>query len=135
MYLITLILLTFKPIIEKIEELASKKATSETIGSYRVIADHLRATSFMLSQGILFGNEGRPYVLRRILRRAVRHGYLIGFRKPFMAKLSDTLIKYIMGGHYTELVENKNFIKEQLTLEEDRFFKTIDSGMSILLKN
>ena len=120
----------FKPIIEKIEELASKKATSETIGSYRVIADHLRATSFMLSQGILFGNEGRPYVLRRILRRAVRHGYLIGFRKPFMAQLLDTLIK-IMGGHYTELVENKNFIKEQLTLEEDRFFKTIDSGMSI----
>ena len=120
----------FKPIIEKIEELASKKATSETIGSYRVIADHLRATSFMLSQGILFGNEGRPYVLRRILRRAVRHGYLIGFRKPFMAQLLDTLIN-IMGGHYTELVENKNFIKEQLTLEEDRFFKTIDSGMSI----
>lgn len=120
----------FKPIIEKIEALASKKATKENIGSYRVIADHLRATSFMLSQGILFGNEGRPYVLRRILRRAVRHGYLIGFRKPFMAQLLDTLIN-IMGGHYSELVENKNFIKEQLTLEEDRFFKTIDLGMSL----
>ena len=120
----------FKPIIEKIEELAGKKATAENIGSYRVIADHLRATSFMLSQGILFGNEGRPYVLRRIFRRAVRHGYLIGFRKPFMAKLLDTLIK-IMGGHYTELVENQNFVKEQLTLEEDRFFKTIDLGMSL----
>jgi len=120
----------FKPIIEKIEELAGKKATPENIGSYRVIADHLRATSFMLSQGILFGNEGRPYVLRRILRRAVRHGYLIGFRKPFMAQLLDTLIK-IMGGHYTELVENQNFVKEQLTLEEDRFFKTIDLGMSL----
>ena len=120
----------FKPIIEKIEELAGKKATSENIGSYRVIADHLRATSFMLSQGILFGNEGRPYVLRRILRRAVRHGYLIGFRKPFMAQLLDTLIN-IMGGHYTELVENQNFVKEQLTLEEDRFFKTIDLGMSL----
>ncbi|PUE64960.1 alanine--tRNA ligase [Arcobacter caeni] len=120
----------FKPIIEKIETLASKKATKENIGSYRVIADHLRATSFMLSQGILFGNEGRPYVLRRILRRAVRHGYLIGFRKPFMAQLLNTLIN-IMGGHYSELVENKNFIKEQLTLEEDRFFKTIDLGMSL----
>ena len=120
----------FKPIIEKIEKLSSKKATKENIGSYRVIADHLRATSFMLSQGILFGNEGRPYVLRRILRRAVRHGYLIGFRKPFMAQLLDTLIN-IMGGHYIELVENKNFIKEQLTLEEDRFFKTIDLGMSL----
>ena len=100
----------FKPIIKKIEEISSKNATSENIGSYRVIADHLRACSFMLSQGILFGNEGRPYVLRRILRRAVRHGYLIGFRKPFMAKLLDTLIE-IMGGHYTELVENKNFIE------------------------
>ena len=120
----------FKPIIEKIEELADKKATNENIGSYRVIADHLRATSFMLSQGILFGNEGRPYVLRRILRRAVRHGYLLGFRKPFMAKLLDTLIS-ILGGHYTELVENQNFVKEQLTLEEDRFFKTIDLGMSL----
>jgi alanyl-tRNA synthetase len=120
----------FKPIIEKIEELAGKKAIKENIGSYRVIADHLRATSFMLSQGILFGNEGRPYVLRRILRRAVRHGYLLGFRKPFMAKLLDTLIS-ILGGHYSELVENKNFIKEQLTLEEDRFFKTIELGMSL----
>ncbi|MFY4795945.1 alanine--tRNA ligase [Aliarcobacter butzleri] len=120
----------FKPIIKKIEEISSKNATSENIGSHRVIADHLRACSFMLSQGILFGNEGRPYVLRRILRRAVRHGYLIGFRKPFMAKLLDTLIE-IMGGHYTELVENKNFIEEQLTLEEDRFFKTIDLGMSL----
>jgi alanyl-tRNA synthetase len=120
----------FKPIIEKIEELAGKKASKENIGSYRVIADHLRATSFMLSQGILFGNEGRPYVLRRILRRAVRHGYLLGFRKPFMAKLLDTLIS-ILGGHYSELVENKNFIKEQLTLEEDRFFKTIELGMSL----
>jgi alanyl-tRNA synthetase len=120
----------FKPIIEKIEELAGKKASKENIGSYRVIADHLRATSFMLSQGILFGNEGRPYVLRRILRRAVRHGYLLGFRKPFMAKLLDTLTT-ILGGHYSELVENKNFIKEQLTLEEDRFFKTIELGMSL----
>ncbi|RBQ31086.1 alanine--tRNA ligase [Arcobacter sp. FW59] len=120
----------FKPIIEKIENLANKNATKENIGSYRVIADHLRATSFMLSQGILFGNEGRPYVLRRILRRAIRHGYLIGFRKPFMAKLVDTLIE-IMGGHYIELVENQNFIKEQLTLEEERFFKTIDLGMSL----
>ena len=120
----------FKPIIEKIEEIASKKADKTNVGSYRVIADHLRATSFMLSQGILFGNEGRPYVLRRILRRAVRHGYLLGFRKPFMGKLLDTLIS-ILGAHYTELAEKRNFIKEQLTLEEDRFFKTIDLGMSL----
>src|SRR5574344_839140 len=115
---------------ETLEKIANKKATKENIGSYRVIADHLRATSFMLSQGILFGNEGRPYVLRRILRRAVRHGYLIGLRKPFMAQLVDTLVD-IMGGHYVELKENANYIKEQLTLEEERFFKTISAGITL----
>ena len=120
----------FKPIIETLEKIANKKATKENIGSYRVIADHLRATSFMLSQGILFGNEGRPYVLRRILRRAIRHGYLIGFRKPFMAQLVDTLVN-IMGGHYVELKDNTNYIKEQLTLEEERFFKTISAGITL----
>ncbi|MGJ0356294.1 alanine--tRNA ligase [Aliarcobacter cryaerophilus] len=120
----------FKPIIETLEKIANKKATKENIGSYRVIADHLRATSFMLSQGILFGNEGRPYVLRRILRRAIRHGYLIGLRKPFMAQLVDTLAD-IMGGHYVELKENANYIKEQLTLEEERFFKTISAGITL----
>ncbi|MGJ0456174.1 alanine--tRNA ligase [Aliarcobacter cryaerophilus] len=120
----------FKPIIETLEKIANKKATKENIGSYRVIADHLRATSFMLSQGILFGNEGRPYVLRRILRRAIRHGYLIGLRKPFMAQLVDTLVD-IMGGHYVELKENANYIKDQLTLEEERFFKTISAGITL----
>ncbi|MBK6548409.1 MAG: alanine--tRNA ligase [Arcobacter sp.] len=121
---------SFKPIIETLEKIANKKATKENIGSYRVIADHLRATSFMLSQGILFGNEGRPYVLRRILRRAIRHGYLIGLRKPFMAQLVDTLVD-IMGGHYVELKDNTNYIKEQLTLEEERFFKTISAGITL----
>ena len=121
---------SFKPIIQTLEKIANKKADKENIGSYRVIADHLRATSFMLSQGILFGNEGRPYVLRRILRRAIRHGYLIGFRKPFMAQLVDILVD-IMGGHYAELKENANYIKEQLTLEEERFFKTISAGITL----
>lgn len=120
----------FQPIIKKLESLAEKKIDESTIGSYRVIADHLRANSFMLSQGILFGNEGRPYVNRRIMRRAVRHGYLLGFRKPFMAKLYDTLTD-ILGSHYTELVEQKDYVKEQLTLEEERFFKTIESGMTL----
>ncbi len=120
----------FQPIIKKLEELSNKKTTKETIGSYRVISDHLRANSFMLAQGILFGNEGRPYVNRRIMRRAVRHGYLLGFRKPFMAKLYDTLCD-ILGHHYTELVEQKEYVKEQLTLEEERFFKTIESGMAL----
>ncbi|WP_428026290.1 alanine--tRNA ligase [Arcobacter sp.] len=120
----------FKPLVNQVAKLAKKEPTKETIGSYRVIADHLRAVSFMLSQGILFGNEGRPYVNRRILRRAVRHGYLLGFREAFMAKLVDVLID-IMGGHYVELKEQASFIKEQLTLEEERFFKTIASGMTL----
>jgi alanyl-tRNA synthetase len=120
----------FQPIIKKLEELSNKKTTKETIGSYRVISDHLRANSFMLAQGILFGNEGRPYVNRRIMRRAVRHGYLLGFRKPFMSELYDTLCD-ILGHHYTELVEQKEYVKEQLTLEEERFFKTIESGMAL----
>ncbi len=120
----------FKPIITQLETLVKKEATKETIASYRVIADHLRASAFMLSEGILFDKEGRGYVLRRILRRAVRHGYLLGLRKPFMAQLLDTLID-IMGEHYTQLKEKATYIKEQLTLEEDRFFKTIDLGMSL----
>ena len=127
----------FQPIIKKLESLAPTKISKENIGSYRVIADHLRANSFMLSQGILFGNEGRPYVNRRIMRRAVRHGYLLGFRKPFMAELYDSLCD-IMGDHYTDLKDQANYIKEQLTLEEERFFKTIDSGMELFneeLKN
>ncbi len=120
----------FQPIIKALENIVKKEATSANIASYRVIADHLRASSFMLSEGILFDKEGRGYVLRRILRRAVRHGYLLGLRKPFMAQLVDTLIA-IMGDHYTQLQEKAAYIKEQLTLEEDRFFKTIDLGMSL----
>ncbi|PHR71775.1 MAG: alanine--tRNA ligase [Arcobacter sp.] len=127
----------FLPIINKLEELVGKKTTKKTIASYRVIADHLRASAFMLSQGILFDKEGKGYVLRRILRRAVRHGYLLGVRKPYMAELYDTLAN-ILGDHYTELKENAAYVKEQLTLEEARFFKTIDLGMNIFndeLKN
>ena len=127
----------FLPIINKLEELVGKKTTKKTIASYRVIADHLRASAFMLSQGILFDKEGKGYVLRRILRRAVRHGYLLGFRKPYMADLYDTLAN-ILGDHYTELKENAAYVKEQLTLEEARFFKTIDLGMTLFnaeLKN
>ncbi|MBD3841079.1 MAG: alanine--tRNA ligase [Campylobacterales bacterium] len=120
----------FQPIIKKLQTIAPATLDESNICSFRVIADHLRAVSFMLSQGILFGNEGRPYVNRRILRRAVRHGYLLGIKEPFMAKLYDTLCD-IMGSHYTDLVDQKAYVKEQLTLEEERFFKTIDNGMSL----
>ncbi len=120
----------FKPMVDKIEELSSSTINDNNIGSFRVIADHIRAVSFMLSDGILFDKEGRGYVLRRILRRAVRHGYLLGFRKPFMAQVVDTLIE-TLGGHYKFLEEKKLYIKEQITLEEDRFFRTIEKGMNL----
>ena len=128
---------TFKPIITKLEEICETKLTEENIASFRVIADHVRTVTFMLSQGILFDKVGRGYVARRILRRAVRHGYLLGFRKAFMSTIIDTLCD-MMGASYPELNEKKEFIQEQVLLEEDRFFKTISSGMELFneeLKN
>jgi len=121
---------TFTPIITKIKEICDTKLTNKNIASFRVIADHVRTVTFMLSQGILFDKVGRGYVARRILRRAVRHGYLLGFRKAFMSSIIDTLIE-MMGDFYPELVEKKSFIQEQVKLEEDRFFKTIASGMEL----
>jgi alanyl-tRNA synthetase len=120
----------FMPIINEVTKMLNTTYEYKSGASYRVIADHLRAVSFMLSQGIMFDKEGRGYVLRRILRRAVRHGYLLGFKKPFLNTLVETLIS-IMGGHYSDLVEKKEFIIEQIKLEEERFFKTIDSGMEL----
>lgn len=121
---------TFKPLIAKIESICDTKISDTNIASFRVIADHVRTVAFMLSQGILFDKVGRGYVARRILRRAVRHGYLLGFRSAFMASIIDTLCE-MMGEFYTELNEQKDFIQEQVTLEEDRFFKTIASGMEL----
>ena len=128
---------TFQPIIKKLEEICDTKITDKNIGSFRVIADHVRTVSFMLSQGILFDKVGRGYVARRILRRAVRHGYLLGFRKAFMSTIVDTLCD-MMSDFYPELNEKKDFIQEQVLLEEQRFFKTISSGMELFnaeLKN
>ena len=92
----------FMPIINQVQEMISKEYEYSTGASYRVIADHIRTALFLLAQGINFSNEGRGYVLRRILRRAVRHGYLLGFRAPFMFKLVDTVVE-IMGGEYEYL--------------------------------
>ena len=120
----------FMPIINKVEQLIGKEYLYETGDSYRVIADHIRTSVFLLSQGTNFSNEGRGYVLRRILRRAVRHGYLLGFREPFMFKLVDTLIN-IMGTEYEYLVTKAEIVKEQIQLEEARFFKTITRGIAL----
>ena len=127
----------FMPIIGDVEKLIGKEYEYATGASYRVIADHIRTALFLLAQGINFSNEGRGYVLRRILRRAVRHGYLLGFREAFMYKLVDTVVE-IMGGEYDYLKVKATAVKEQIQLEEARFFKTIESGIALFdeeLKN
>jgi len=120
----------FMPLIRKVEDMINKEYLYATGASYRVIADHIRTAVFLLAQGTNFSNEGRGYVLRRILRRAVRHGYLLGFREPFMHKLVDTLVD-IMGKEYDYLAKKAAVVKEQIELEEARFFKTIESGIAL----
>ncbi|MBT0878237.1 alanine--tRNA ligase [Campylobacter sp. 2018MI01] len=120
----------FMPIIEKIASLANLKYEYKSGASFRVIADHIRSATFLLAQGVTFDKEGRGYVLRRIVRRALRHGYLLGFKSAFMYKLVDIVCE-LMGEHYTYLNEKKSFVKEQLLSEEERFLNTIEKGMQI----
>lgn len=120
----------FMPLINEIEALCKKKYLYESGASYRVIADHIRSAVFLLAQGVSFDKEGRGYVLRRILRRALRHGYLLGLKEPFMFRLIDCLCA-LMGGHYSYLNEKKDFVKTQIQLEEERFLSTIENGIEI----
>ena len=99
--------------------------------SVRLITDHIRSTTFMISDGIMPSNEGRGYVLRRLIRRAARHGRLLGIRDRFMANLSETVIRECRDG-YPELEEKKAFILNVLTQEEEKFDRTIDQGLAIL---
>jgi alanyl-tRNA synthetase len=99
--------------------------------SHRVIADHLRATSFLIADGVLPSNEGRGYVLRRIMRRAMRHAELLGAKEPLMFKLVPTLVRE-MGQAYPELVRAEALITETLKLEETRFRRTLERGLAIL---
>ena len=128
----------FKPLLDEIVKITNKKYYKDERGaSHRVIADHIRATTFLLAQGVNFDREGRGYVLRRILRRAVRHGYLLGMREPFMYQLVDVLVEE-MKSSYPYLVKKQEVVKENIKLEEERFFATIDKGMAIFeeeLKN
>lgn len=104
---------------------------SETDISIRAVTDHVRASTFMISDGIIPSNEGRGYVLRRLIRRAARHGKLIGIDRPFLTGLCDAVIKE-NGGAYPELVEKRDMIKNIIKNEEASFAKTIDQGLSIL---
>jgi len=99
--------------------------------SVRVITDHIRSVTFMTADGVLPSNEGRGYVLRRLLRRAARHGKLLGINREFLADLCNVVIEQ-SGDAYPELVEKKEYIRKVITVEENSFYKTIDKGMEIL---
>ncbi|PPB62736.1 alanine--tRNA ligase [Campylobacter hyointestinalis] len=120
----------FMPLISEVAKLCHKQYEYKTGASYRVISDHIRSVTFLLAQGVNFDKEGRGYVLRRILRRAVRHGYLLGIKEPFMYKLVDKVVE-LMGKHYSYLKEKKEYVKELIKLEEERFLATIVAGLDL----
>ena len=120
----------FMPLINEVAALCGKPYAYESGASYRVISDHIRSVTFLLAQGTTFDKEGRGYVLRRILRRAIRHGYLLGIKEPFMYRLVDKVCE-LMGSHYAYLNEKKAAVKEQIRLEEERFLATIASGLEL----
>jgi alanyl-tRNA synthetase len=121
----------FKALIAASEELTSTKAEGDQQASHRVIADHLRASSFLIADGVLPSNEGRGYVLRRIMRRAMRHASLLGAEDPLMHRLFPVL-KNEMGAAYPELGRAEALITETLHLEETRFRKTLERGLGLL---
>ncbi len=122
---------TFRTIIAASEELASAKAEGDALASHRVIADHLRSTSFLIADGVLPSNEGRGYVLRRIMRRAMRHAHLLGADQPLMHRLVPTLVSE-MGQAYPDLGRAQPLITEVLEREETRFRQTLEKGLRLL---
>jgi alanyl-tRNA synthetase len=121
----------FRAIIQTIAELTKVSPDGPQKASHRVIADHLRASSFLIADGVLPSNEGRGYVLRRIMRRAMRHAELLGAREPLMWRLVPVLVRE-MGQAYPELHRAESLIEETLKLEETRFRKTLERGLAIL---
>ncbi|CAN7290595.1 alanine--tRNA ligase [Brucella sp. NBRC 12952] len=121
----------FKALIRASEEATGVKAEGDFRASHRVIADHLRASSFLIADGVLPSNEGRGYVLRRIMRRAMRHAQLLGASQPLMWRLLPALIRE-MGQAYPELIRAEALISETLKLEETRFRKTLERGLGLL---
>ncbi len=120
----------FMPIIQKLAEMSKVAYTQESGVSHRVIADHLRCLCFAIADGGFPSNEGRGYVLRRILRRAARHGRLLGFAEPFLHTLVGTVLS-LMAHHFTELAGKEDFIKMVIKAEEERFNKTLGTGLDI----
>jgi alanyl-tRNA synthetase len=120
----------FRNIICKIRDI-SKTKYENTHPSYKVIADHIRSISFLISDGVLPSNEGRGYVFRRILRRAMRHGNMIGIKEPFLFKLSSVFIE-VMRNAYPELKKNESTISSIIQDEEEKFLVTLDRGLKIL---
>ncbi|MCZ7545548.1 MAG: alanine--tRNA ligase [Anaerolineae bacterium] len=123
----------FMPIIRRTQELAGQTdaARDASIVPYRVIADHVRAATFLIADGVTPGNTGRNYITRMVLRRAARFGRKLGFTDPFMAEVAEVVIEE-MGGHYTELEEKREAIRRAITQEEERFGRTLDRGLSEL---
>ncbi|QPC93439.1 alanine--tRNA ligase [Mesorhizobium sp. INR15] len=121
----------FRHLIEAASSALGRGPDKETVASYRVIADHLRSSSFLVADGVLPSNEGRGYVLRRIMRRAMRHAQLLGARDPLMWQLVPALVRE-MGQAYPELVRGEAMITETLKLEETRFRKTLVRGLGLL---
>jgi alanyl-tRNA synthetase len=122
---------TFRRLIEASEDLTSASANGEQQASHRVIADHLRSTSFLIADGVLPANEGRGYVLRRIMRRAMRHAHLLGAKEPLMHRLVPALVTE-MGQAYPELPRAQALIEETLEREEVQFRRTLENGLRLL---
>ena len=121
----------FKALIESEQSIIGAKAEGDAIGSYRVIADHLRSVSFLMADGVSPSNEGRGYVLRRIMRRAMRHAHLLGAAEPVMHRLVPALVTE-MGDAYPELVRAQASIESTLEAEEERFRRTLGRGLTLL---
>ncbi len=122
-----------KPILDKVSEMSGVpyKKSEKTDISLRIITDHARCVSFLISDGVIPGNEGRSYVLRMILRRALRHGKILGMDLPFLYKLVDTVVE-LYGEAYPDLIKNKAKIVDVIKKEEERFAKTLDRGYKML---
>ena len=121
----------FKKLIQSTSEIVKTKPDQNNLSSFRVIADHLRASSFLIAEGVLPSNEGRGYVLRRIMRRGMRHSHLLGSKEPVFYNLFETL-KNEMSGNYPELKRAESLIKETLKMEEEKFLVLLDRGIKIL---